>query len=88
VLILEGGVAVNQVQGDQRRWDLELRSLNRRRLYQIFPPLDARERLPRELLLERRRYPMWSWKRVAALFWPPAFLVALGIVAWISGKVP
>jgi len=79
---------VNRMQGDRHRWDVELRSLNRRRLYQIFPPLDARERLPRELLLERPRYAMWSWRRLAVLLWPLAFLAGLGIVAWISGRVP
>ena len=33
----------------------DLRSLNRRSMYSIFAPLDADERLPRELLMEARR---------------------------------
>lgn len=78
---------MNRMQGDQHRWDVELRSLNRRRLYQIFPPLDAKERLPRELLLEPHRYARSSWKSVAVVLWPAAFLLALGIAAWIGAKV-
>ena len=34
----------------------DLRSLERRSMYSIFHPLDVDERLPRELLLEGRRY--------------------------------
>ena len=33
----------------------DLRSLDRRSMYSIFAPLDADERLPRELILEGKR---------------------------------
>ena len=40
-----------------RRLELhDLRSLERRSMYSIFHPLDPNERLPRELILEGRRY--------------------------------
>jgi hypothetical protein len=44
----------------------DLRSLERRSMYSIFRPLDPDERLPRELVLEGRRY-RWFEKR--RLFW-------------------
>ena len=37
---------------DESRQRVELRSLSRRSMYQIFAPLDTEERLPRELLLD------------------------------------
>ena len=41
----------------RRRLELrDLRSLERRSMYSIFHPLDPNERLPRELILEGRRY--------------------------------
>ena len=41
----------------RRRLELrDLRSLERRSMYSIFHPLDPNERLPRELLIEGRRY--------------------------------
>jgi|ERR671934_1108272 hypothetical protein len=41
----------------RRRLELrDLRSLERRSMYSIFHPLDVNERLPRELILEGRRY--------------------------------
>jgi TRAP-type mannitol/chloroaromatic compound transport system permease large subunit len=41
----------------RRRLELrDLRSLERRSMYSIFHPLDVDERLPRELILEGRRY--------------------------------
>jgi hypothetical protein len=40
-----------------RRVELrDMRSLERRSMYSIFKPLDPNERLPRELILEGRRY--------------------------------
>ncbi len=73
---------------DERRWERELRSLNRRRLYEVFAPLDADERLPRELLMVPRREAGVSRRHVAGLLWPLAFLATLGIVVWAGGSVP
>lgn len=48
-----------------RRLELrDLRSLERRSMYSIFHPLDPNERLPRELLVEGRRY---RWLDMGAL---------------------
>ena len=70
----------------------DLRSLERRSMYSIFHPLDANERLPRELLLEGKR-----WHRVdirglellGALYLPVLMLAvivmaSLGISAMVA----
>ncbi len=70
----------------------DLRSLERRSMYSIFHPLDADERLPRELILEGKR-----WHRVdirglellGALYLPALMLAvivmaSLGISAMIA----
>jgi hypothetical protein len=54
----------------------DLRSLERRSMYSIFHPLDADERLPRELLLEGRRY-RWVDLRHIELF---GFLYLPGLI--------
>ncbi len=58
----------------------DLRSLERRSMYSIFGPLDPNERLPRELLLESRRY-QWFGRRirlwVAAVLYLPAIMLAV-----------
>ena len=58
----------------------DLRSLERRNMYSIFAPLDPNERLPRELLLESRRYG-WLGRRigpwVAAVLYLPATMLAV-----------
>lgn len=64
----------------------DLRSLERRSLYQIFAPLDPDERLPRESLLERRVGDTWSRATVAGFLWPLAYFAVLGLVTWISGR--
>ena len=55
----------------------DLRSLERRRMYTIFRPLDADEPLPREKLVEGRRHLMGEVRRLevaAALYLPALFL--------------
>ena len=54
----------------------DLRSLERRSMYSIFHPLDVNERLPRELLLEGRRY-RWVDLRHVELF---GFLYLPGLI--------
>ncbi len=50
-------------------------------MYSIFHPLDANERLPRELLLEGRRYAWLDWQRlftfVGALYLPALILIVV-----------
>ena len=73
----------------------DLRSLNRRSMYSIFPPLDAEERLPHELLQERPaprglsvppRYGQLGRKELAAALWLPAVLLLLAAAAlgWLD----
>jgi hypothetical protein len=58
----------------------DLRSLERRSMYSIFSPLDPNERLPRELLLESRRY-RWLGRRIrlwlAGVLYLPAIMLAV-----------
>jgi len=62
----------------------DMRSLERRSMYSIFRPLDPDERLPRELLLDGRRYRWYEKRRlpwfVGTLYLPALILtvVALG----------
>lgn len=55
----------------------EMRSLERRRMYSIFGPLDANEPLPREKLVEGRRHLIGEVRRLevaAAVYLPVLFL--------------
>ena len=55
----------------------DMRSLERRRMYTIFHPLDADEPLPREKLVEGRRHLLGEVRRLevaAALYLPALFL--------------
>jgi hypothetical protein len=60
----------------------DLRSLERRSMYLIFAPLDANERLPRELILEGRRHKTVGRRELAGALWLPALLLILALVAW------
>ncbi|HEY8841404.1 MAG TPA: hypothetical protein VIO80_12325 [Candidatus Dormibacteraeota bacterium] len=64
----------------------ELRSLDRRRMYEIFAPLDADERLPRELLLEARRFKSLGRREAAGVLWLPSLLLSLTAVTWMGGS--
>ena len=62
----------------RRRLELrDLRSLERRSMYSIFRPLDPNERLPRELIIEEKRWRRLSGRDVdlAAGLYLPALLV-------------
>ena len=65
-----------------------MRSLDRRRMYEIFAPLDADERLPRELLLEGRRFRSVGRRELAGFLWLPALLVSLTVVSRFGGGAP
>jgi hypothetical protein len=51
-------------------------------MYSIFAPLDASERLPRELILEGRRHKTVGRRELAGALWLPALLLILTLVAW------
>ncbi|HVD47164.1 MAG TPA: hypothetical protein VNG70_07775 [Candidatus Limnocylindria bacterium] len=60
----------------------DMRSLERRRMYTIFRPLDAEEPLPREKLVEGRRHAMGEVRRleVAAALYLPALFLAIYVM--------
>jgi hypothetical protein len=67
----------------------DLRSLERRSMYSIFHPLDVNERLPRELLLEGRRY-RWLELRHLEIFgflYLPAIILTVVVVGSFSMAV-
>jgi hypothetical protein len=66
----------------------DMRSLDRRRMYEIFAPLDADERLPRELLIEQRRFRSVGRRELAGFLWLPSLLVSLSAVSWVGGGAP
>jgi hypothetical protein len=57
-------------------------------MYSIFAPLDPEERLPRELLMEQRRFRSVGRREAAGLLWLPALLVSLTAVRWMGGNAP
>jgi hypothetical protein len=62
--------------------DPDLRSLDRRSRYSIFAPLDANERLPREFILEGRRYKTLGRRELPGALWLPALFLILALVGW------
>jgi hypothetical protein len=65
---------------DQR----DLRSLDRRSMYSIFAPLDANERLPRELILEGKRHRTIGRREVAGALWLPVVFLILSIASKVA----
>ncbi len=65
----------------------DLRSLERRSMYSIFAPLDPNERLPRELLLEGRRYRGIGRRELAGALWLPTLWVILAFGGWVTSDV-
>lgn len=63
----------------------DLRSLERRSMYSIFKPLDPDERLPRELLMESRRYRSIGRSELAGALWLPAVWLILATSGWVTG---
>ena len=65
----------------------DLRSLERRSMYSIFHPLDPNERLPREMIVEGRRYrflekrPLLTWLGVLYL---PALMLTVVVLGSLN----
>ena len=74
----------------RRRLELrDLRNLERRSMYSIFHPLDANERLPRELILEGRRY-RWLEVRhleILGFLYLPALILTVVVIGSVSMTV-
>jgi hypothetical protein len=68
----------------------DLRSLERRSMYSIFHPLDANERLPRELILEGKRHLMIDIRRleIAGALYLPALMVAVIVMGSLGVSAP
>jgi hypothetical protein len=68
-----------------------MRSLERPGLHAAFKPLDPNERLPRELLVERREGFTWGLRlgrqHIAGVLWLPVWLATLAGIIWIGGSV-
>ncbi|HYU63164.1 MAG TPA: hypothetical protein VEN12_05230 [Verrucomicrobiae bacterium] len=64
----------------------DLRSLERRSMYSIFHPLDPDERLPRELILEGKRYRMLEKRTLFAIV-GVAYLPTLMLAVIVLGSL-
>jgi hypothetical protein len=55
-------------------------------MYSIFHPLDAGERLPRELIIEGDRHRMIDIRRLelAGALYLPALMLAVLVMAWVG----
>jgi hypothetical protein len=62
----------------------DLRSLDRRSMYSIFAPLDANERLPRELIMEGKRHRTVGGRELAVALWLPAVFLILTIASKVA----
>ncbi len=64
--------------------DRELRSLDRRSMYSIFAPLDAEERLPRELILEGKRHKIVGRRELAGALWLPTLFLIVAVASRLA----
>ena len=62
----------------------ELRSLDRRSMYSIFAPLDAEERLPRELILEGKRHKIVGRRELAGALWLPTLFLIVAVATRLA----
>ena len=60
----------------------DLRSLDRERMYSIFQPLDAEERLPREQVLAAKRFRTLGRWELAGAIWLPLLVVIMTVGGW------
>jgi hypothetical protein len=72
--------------GHRTLQERDLRSLDRRSLYSIFHPLDAGERLPRELILEGDRHRLMDIRRLelAGALYLPTLMLALLVMGSVG----
>jgi hypothetical protein len=66
----------------------DLRSLERKSMYSIFAPLDADERLPRELYMESKQHRPIGRRELAGALWLPALFLALVVTGWGNAAPP
>src|ERR1700716_1139364 len=68
--------------GQRTLEERDLRSLERRSMYSIFAPLDANERLPRELIMEGRRHKTLGSRELAGALWLAALFLICALISW------
>ena len=61
----------------------DLRSLDRARMYTIFQPLDADERLTREQVLAAKRFRTLGRWELAGAVWLPLLVVIMVVGGWV-----
>lgn len=61
----------------------DLRSLDRPRMYSIFKPLDADERLTREQFLAAKRFRTLGRWELAGATWLPILVVIMTVGGWV-----
>jgi hypothetical protein len=76
--------------GQRPLQERDLRSLERRSMYSIFHPLDAGERLPRELILEGDRHRLMDIRRLelAGALYLPTLMLALLVMGSVGVSAP
>ncbi len=55
-------------------------------MYTIFAPLDGEERLPRELVLEGKRYRAIGRRELFGALWLPALALILFCATWVTSR--
>lgn len=72
--------------GHRALQERDLRSLERRSMYSIFHPLDASERLPRELILEGKRHRLMEIRRLelAGALYLPGLMLAVVVMSSVG----
>ena len=55
-------------------------------MYSIFAPLDPEERLPREMLIESRRYRSLGRRELAGALWLPALCALLALSGTVTSS--
>jgi len=70
------------------RSESDLRSLDRARMYTIFKPLDADERLTREQLLAAKRFRSVGRWELAGAIWLPSLVVVMVLGEWLNAPPP
>src|SRR5579859_587656 len=70
------------------RSESDLRSLDRARMYTIFKPLDADERLTREQLLAAKRFRSVGRWELAGAIWLPSLIAVIVLGQWFNAPAP
>jgi len=70
------------------RSESDLRSLDRARMYTIFKPLDADERLTREQVMAAKRFRSVGRWELAGAIWLPSLVAIMVLGQWTNAPAP